>query len=314
MLNAPSTSRVSRYVQRRGDAIVGRQLHRLVRQGQIRLLPHRLIAAGGRQVTLTDGSELPVSSVLWCTGFTPDTEWIQIAGAIDRAGMPVHDRGASPVTGLHWMGLPWQTRLSLRVGERHPRDDAVVELSRAAGQAGQQTSERVTGGQPALLVPDVSELQRTGAVPGGVHVLGAGAQIAVGDDLAVLADVDPGLVQVDPGGGRGAADRDQQMRTTHGLAVGQVHARPGADPLHSGTGAHLDAVTLEHSGENPGDLGFLLDQDPRCGPDEGDPAAELREGLRDLDADRLAAQHEQVRGWTPAPATLLSATWTACAA
>jgi len=58
----------------------------------------------GRQVRLAHGSSLTVSSVLWCTGYRPDMSWIQIAGATDNAGKPLHHHGASPVPGLHWMG------------------------------------------------------------------------------------------------------------------------------------------------------------------------------------------------------------------
>ncbi|SDY04989.1 putative flavoprotein involved in K+ transport [Modestobacter sp. DSM 44400] len=77
VLNSASTSPVSRYVQRRGDAIVGRQVRDLADSGQLRLLPHRLVAAEERRVTLADGTSLPVTSVLWCTGFRPDTAWVQ---------------------------------------------------------------------------------------------------------------------------------------------------------------------------------------------------------------------------------------------
>ena len=43
VLNARADAWVSRYVRRRGDAIVGTQLHALVRQGRVRLLPHRVV-------------------------------------------------------------------------------------------------------------------------------------------------------------------------------------------------------------------------------------------------------------------------------
>ncbi len=112
VLHASTDAWVSRYVRRRGDAIVGTQLRRLVAAGQVRLHPHRVIAGRDREVELADGTVLPVSSVLWCTGFRSDTDWIDVPGALDGSGAPLHDAGASPVRGLHWMGLPWQTRLS----------------------------------------------------------------------------------------------------------------------------------------------------------------------------------------------------------
>ncbi len=112
VLQAPADAWASRYVRRRGDAIVGTQLRRLVAVGQVRLHPHRVVAGRDREVELEDGTVLSVSSVLWCTGFRPDTDWIDVPGAVDGSGAPLHDAGASPVRGLHWMGLPWQTRLN----------------------------------------------------------------------------------------------------------------------------------------------------------------------------------------------------------
>jgi len=73
-------------------------------------------------VRLADGSSLTVSSVLWCTGYRPDTSWIQVAEATDSSGAPVHHDGASPVPGLHWMGLPWQTRLNSSIIDGVDRD------------------------------------------------------------------------------------------------------------------------------------------------------------------------------------------------
>lgn len=122
VLNARSTSWVSRYVRRRGDAIVGRRLREQIQGGQVRLHPSRLIAADGTTVTLADDTALQVSSVLWCTGFRPDTTWVQVPGALDETGAPLHDHGRSPVPGLHWMGLPWQTRLNSSIIDGVDRD------------------------------------------------------------------------------------------------------------------------------------------------------------------------------------------------
>jgi putative flavoprotein involved in K+ transport len=121
VLNARGSAWISRYIRRRGDAIVGRELRELVERGQVRLVPHRVVAGAGDRVTCGDGSVLFVASVLWCTGFRPDTSWIDIPGATDAAG-PVHVRGASPVGGLHWMGLPWQTRLNSSIIDGVDRD------------------------------------------------------------------------------------------------------------------------------------------------------------------------------------------------
>lgn len=122
VLNARSTAWISRYVMRRGDSIVGTQLRTLIRAGRVRLLPSRVVAGHGDRVELEDGTILPVSTVLWCTGFRPDTGWLDLPGAVAPDGSPVHVAGASPVAGLHWMGLPWQTRLNSSIIDGVDRD------------------------------------------------------------------------------------------------------------------------------------------------------------------------------------------------
>jgi len=122
VLNADRNAAVSRYIRRRGDAIVGTRLRTLVRRGRVRLLPHRVTGAHGHHVTLADTTTVAVTTVLWCTGFRPDTSWIDVPGAADDNGTPVHDAGASPAPGLHWMGLPWQTRLNSSIIDGVDRD------------------------------------------------------------------------------------------------------------------------------------------------------------------------------------------------
>jgi len=122
VLNADRDAWVSRRIRARGDAVVGRELDRLRRRGRVRLLPHRVVSADGTRVGLSDGTTEEVASVLWCTGFAPDTGWVDVPGALDGAGAPRHDRGASPVPGLHWMGLPWQTRVNSGLVDGVDRD------------------------------------------------------------------------------------------------------------------------------------------------------------------------------------------------
>lgn len=126
VLNADADSRVVRHVRRRGDAVVGRDLQELARSGRVTVVPHRVVASEREVLELADGSELPVSSVLWCTGFRPDTRWLDLPGATDADGAPVHTGGASPVAGLHWMGLPWQTRLNSSIIDGVDRDARAV--------------------------------------------------------------------------------------------------------------------------------------------------------------------------------------------
>ncbi len=47
---------------------------------------------------------LDPAAVVWCTGFRNDFGWVRVPGAME-AGQPLHDRGVSPVPGLHFLGL-----------------------------------------------------------------------------------------------------------------------------------------------------------------------------------------------------------------
>jgi putative flavoprotein involved in K+ transport len=61
----------------------------------------------GRPVT-SDGNVLNPQTIVWCTGYRDDFAWIDLPGAIDAAGHPVHDRGVSPIPGLYFLGLEFQ--------------------------------------------------------------------------------------------------------------------------------------------------------------------------------------------------------------
>ncbi|MET3808251.1 putative flavoprotein involved in K+ transport [Nakamurella sp. UYEF19] len=121
-LNAGASTSVSRYVRGRGDSIIGTELRREVQSGRIRLITGRVIGASGKDLTLADSSHVRAHNVLWCTGYRPGLDWIDLPGALDERGEPVHVRGASPVAGLHWMGLPWQSRLNSSIIDGVNRD------------------------------------------------------------------------------------------------------------------------------------------------------------------------------------------------
>lgn len=112
ILDADAGGPIARYLRRRGDAIFGRALRVPLKRGRIRLLPHRVVDAQDTTLHLEDGTRLAVSDVLWCTGFHARYDWLRVPGALDAHDQPRHTRGASPVEGLHWMGLPWQSRVA----------------------------------------------------------------------------------------------------------------------------------------------------------------------------------------------------------
>ncbi|MEM0982163.1 MAG: MSMEG_0569 family flavin-dependent oxidoreductase [Cyanobacteria bacterium P01_H01_bin.58] len=47
-----------------------------------------------------------ISSVIWSTGFDTNFSWVEIP-VFDGRGYPSHDRGATPIKGLYFLGLPW---------------------------------------------------------------------------------------------------------------------------------------------------------------------------------------------------------------
>ena len=57
-------------------------------------------------ITELDLLEAGVGSVIWCTGFTADFDWIH-RPVTDENGRPIHKRGISPVPGIYFLGFPW---------------------------------------------------------------------------------------------------------------------------------------------------------------------------------------------------------------
>ena len=47
-----------------------------------------------------------INTVIWCTGFTADFNWIQ-GLELDSRGTPVHANGVSSIPGLYFNGFPW---------------------------------------------------------------------------------------------------------------------------------------------------------------------------------------------------------------
>jgi hypothetical protein len=72
--------------------------------------------------TFADHSQTRPATVIWATGFRPDYSWIDIPEVTTGRGVE-HERGISRVTGLTFIGLPWQhTRGSPLLG--FVKDDA----------------------------------------------------------------------------------------------------------------------------------------------------------------------------------------------
>ncbi len=89
----------------------------------IRTRPAQLKAAGVRRIgrivgfrnrtaVSEDGAECPFTSVIWCTGFHPGFDWIDLP-VLDDIGMPRHRFGRSTDSdGLYFAGLHFQYAVS----------------------------------------------------------------------------------------------------------------------------------------------------------------------------------------------------------
>lgn len=96
-----------RIFQKRKDPIFGVELKQAIEDQKVKIKP-RVTIIDGEKATFSDGSSLEVNQIIWATGFVPSYEMININGAIDKEGKPIHNRGVSPVDGLYYIGLPWQ--------------------------------------------------------------------------------------------------------------------------------------------------------------------------------------------------------------
>jgi putative flavoprotein involved in K+ transport len=113
LLKKTIESRLGRRMRDR-ETLIGSSPRQLKRAG-VELKP-RAVAASGRTVSFTDGSELDVDAVIWATGYRPDHSWIKLPVA-DANGCIRHRRGMTDAPGLYFLGLPWQhTRGSALLG------------------------------------------------------------------------------------------------------------------------------------------------------------------------------------------------------
>jgi putative flavoprotein involved in K+ transport len=59
--------------------------------------------------TVLDPAEVGITSIVWCTGFGGNFSWIEGID-LDEKGIPVHEKGVSPQTGLYYCGFPWLSK------------------------------------------------------------------------------------------------------------------------------------------------------------------------------------------------------------
>lgn len=93
--------------QKKKDPIFGFECREYIREGKIAVKP-KVMMVEGNTVTFSDDSTCTVQNIIWSTGFTGIYKWIDIERALNESGLPIHQRGVSPVQGLYYIGLPWQ--------------------------------------------------------------------------------------------------------------------------------------------------------------------------------------------------------------
>jgi putative flavoprotein involved in K+ transport len=115
LISASGQSRLGRRFRNSGELVIGTSTRQLARAG-VTVHP-RVTAADTTAVTFADGTTTTPAAIVWATGYHSDYTFIDVTGAIDAAGTPIHRRGVSPVPGLYFLGLPWQhTRGSALLG------------------------------------------------------------------------------------------------------------------------------------------------------------------------------------------------------
>ncbi|MFS0576464.1 NAD(P)/FAD-dependent oxidoreductase [Sporosarcina sp. 179-K 3D1 HS] len=109
ILETRNTSFVGKLLQKQGDPIFGKELKHAILDGSI-LLKDRVTSAEADRVLFRDASSLSVQNIIWATGFRRTYNWLQVDGVFVEQLEIMHERGVSPIPGLYFLGLPWQSR------------------------------------------------------------------------------------------------------------------------------------------------------------------------------------------------------------
>lgn len=109
LLYAEIHTKRGRWFQKRKDPIFGFEGKELIRSGAIKL-QGKVVSASGNNIMFQNGGTYSAQSIIWSTGFVQDYKWIEIEKAVSMNGFPNHTKGMSPVRGLYYIGLSWQSQ------------------------------------------------------------------------------------------------------------------------------------------------------------------------------------------------------------
>lgn len=105
---AKPDSIIGRMLQRR-DPIIGTDYKTVKKHVE---MVSRLLKVEDGTCYFKEDRPMEIGSIIWATGYRNKYDWIQIEGAVDLRGNPNHIFGESPVRGLYFIGLSWQSRRS----------------------------------------------------------------------------------------------------------------------------------------------------------------------------------------------------------
>lgn len=109
LLYAEVNTKRGKWFQKRKDPIFGFEGKELIRNGVIKL-EKKVVSASENNIMFQNGGTYSAESIIWSTGFIQNYKWIEIEKAVNENGFPNHVRGISPVKGLYYIGLPWQSQ------------------------------------------------------------------------------------------------------------------------------------------------------------------------------------------------------------
>lgn len=107
-LRANTQDPIGKWLKKQPEQVYGYELKQLIKKREIQVSP-RAINASDNSITFEDRTQIEVNNIIWATGFKRNDHWIDIQDVFDLQGQIQHDEGISPVTGLYFVGLPWQS-------------------------------------------------------------------------------------------------------------------------------------------------------------------------------------------------------------
>ncbi len=109
IIKVTNTSFIGNLLRKKGDPIFGSELKKAIKDCEV-TLKGRVVNGVYDHVVFEDSTTLEVKNIIWATGFRQEYEWLNVDRVVGQQKKINHNKGISPVKGLYFLGLPWQTR------------------------------------------------------------------------------------------------------------------------------------------------------------------------------------------------------------